>query len=187
MTPGEYDGLLRRSGPDAAIRLYTEVADLPETLLAALRRGAKEVYPLRDKSDIQQVHTLIESSIEISLENAPLNRNDHKVHRNRQSLYPPINAEFLFYFFLDEQNCDALVGDLEERFKLMHKKFGKGKADFWYWTQAIRSVGPVMLAWMKKVSLKPVIGVIGWAIAKGLLGHDSWLAALVELYRRIRS
>ncbi len=29
------------------------------------------------------------------------------------------NAEFLFYLFLDAKNCDALVGDLEERYKIV--------------------------------------------------------------------
>ena len=38
-----------------------------------------------------------------------------------------------------------------------------------------------------RVNGKPIIGVIAWAVAKGLLDHDSWLAALVELWRRIRS
>ncbi len=84
-------------------------------------------------------------------------------------------------------NCDALVGDLEERYWLIPGKFGARRANLWYWTQAIRSVGPIAWAWAKKLALKPVIGVIAWSIAKDLLRHDSWLAALVETWRRIRS
>ena len=105
---------------------------------------------------------------------------------NGPRVTPPKNAEFLFYCFLDAQNCDALVGDLEERYKLIHTKFGSRKANFWYWTQAIRSVVPIAWAWGKRVAVKPLIGVVAWAVAKGLIGHDSWLAALVELYRKIR-
>jgi hypothetical protein len=78
---------------------------------------------------------------------------------------PPLNAQFLFYLFLEAQNCDAMVGDLEERYRLIHKKFGHRRAAFWYWTQVIRSVGPIV-----------------WAAIRKLSG----LAALVELYRRIR-
>ncbi len=107
------------------------------------------------------------------------------VHGSAYSSTPPTSAEFLFYIFLDAKNCDAIIGDLEERYKLIVKKFGARKAAFWYWTQAIRSVGPIILAWGKKVTLKPLIGVIGWAIAKGLVSHDSWLA-LVEAWKRIR-
>ena len=99
----------------------------------------------------------------------------------------PINAEFLFYLFLDAKNCDAIVGDLVERCKLIHKKFGARRASFWYRTQAIRSVGPIVWAWGKKIALKPVIGVVAWAVAKRLVTYDSWLAALVEIWKRIRS
>lgn len=100
---------------------------------------------------------------------------------------PPVDAEFLFYLFMTPQNCDALVGDLEERYKLIHKKFGRRRANFWYWTQTVMSLGPIVWAWGKKVSMKPVLALIGWAVAKGLVGHDSWLAALVELWKRVRS
>jgi len=100
---------------------------------------------------------------------------------------PPANAEFLFYLFMTPQNCDALVGDLEERYKLIHKKFGRHRANFWYWTQTVMSVGPIVWAWAKKVVMKPVVAIVTWAVAKGLLGHDSWLAALVELWKRVRS
>ena len=104
----------------------------------------------------------------------------------QQRLRPPLNAEFLFYFFLTPQNCDAIVGDLEERYKLIHKKFGRRRANLWYWTQTVVSLGPIVWAWAKKVSLKPVAAVIAWAVGKGLVGHDGWLVALVELWKRVR-
>ena len=100
---------------------------------------------------------------------------------------PPLNAEYLFYLFMSRQNCDAFVGDLEERYKLIHKKFGRRRANFWYWTQTITSLGPIVWAWGKKVVMKPAIAFAGWAVAKGLVGHDSWLAALVELLKKVRS
>src|ERR1017187_6067703 len=92
---------------------------------------------------------------------------------------PPPNAEFLFYLFMTPQNCDAIVGDLEERYKLIHKTFGRRRANFWYWTQTVLSLGPIVWAWTKRVVLKPVLAVVGWAVAKGVVGHDGWLAALV--------
>jgi hypothetical protein len=88
---------------------------------------------------------------------------------NVLEIKPPINAEFLFYLFLPSQKCDALVGDLEERYKLIHKKFGARHANFWYWSMAIRSVWPIFWAWTKK-AMKAATG----------------LTALVELYKRIR-
>src|SRR5258707_941252 len=94
----------------------------------------------------------------------------------------PVSADFL----LAPQNVSALLGDLQERHKVIHKKFGKRRADLWYWTQAIRSVGPIVWAWAKKAALKPVIGVIAWAVTKGLVGNDSWLTTLVAIWKRIR-
>jgi hypothetical protein len=100
---------------------------------------------------------------------------------------PPLNAEYLFYLFMTPQNCYAFVGDLEERYRLICRKFGRRRADFWYWTQTAMSLGPVVWAWAKKIVLKPVLGIAGWAVAKGLVGHDGWLATVVELWKRIRS
>lgn len=99
----------------------------------------------------------------------------------------PRNAEFLFYLFLDPKNCDALVGDLVERYKLIHKKFGRRRANFWYWWQTAISLGPIVSAWLKRVVIKPALALIGWAVAKGLVGHDGWLAALVEVVKKVRS
>jgi hypothetical protein len=104
------------------------------------------------------------------------------------NMVPPVNAEFLFYLFLDAKNCDALVGDLEERYKLIHKKFGARRANFWYWAQAILSVGPIVRAWVKKIAMKPVVAAITWAAAKQLLKDGSWLVTLVEFLKaKIRS
>jgi hypothetical protein len=105
--------------------------------------------------------------------------------RSRVASRPPLNAQFLFYLFMTPQNCDALVGDLVERYKLIHKKFGRRRANFWYWTQTAMSLGPIVWAWAKRVVMKPVLALLGWAVAKGLVGHDSWLAAVVELWRRV--
>jgi hypothetical protein len=99
----------------------------------------------------------------------------------------PLKAEFLFYLFLTPQTCDALVGDLEERFKLIHKKFGHRLANLWYCIQTFISLRPIIWAWTKKALMKPILAVVGWAIAKGLIGHDSWLAALLDLWKRVRS
>ena len=86
--------------------------------------------------------------------------------KRRFSSRPPIDAKYLFHIFLNRQNCDALVGDLEERYRLIRKQFGQRRADLWYWIQTMRSVEPIM-----------------WRAIRKLSG----LAMLWELYRRIRS
>lgn len=105
-------------------------------------------------------------------------------------IVPTPLAEYLFYFFLDAKTCDALVGDLDQRYKLIRKKFGKGKANFWYWSQALRSTGPIAWQWFKKLMLKPVLWVSSWLVAHGLLNDGSALEFvnhfLAELTKRIR-
>ena len=64
----------------------------------------------------------------------------------------PINAEFLFYLFMTPGNCDAIVGDLEERYRKTYKKFGRRRANFWYWTQTAMSLASVALEWGKGVA-----------------------------------
>jgi len=103
------------------------------------------------------------------------------------AVMPPVNAEFLFHFLLDRQHSDAIIGDLEERYRKLHKKFGRRRANFWYWTQTVVSLRPIMRAWVKKVVMKPVVGIVTWAVAKGLVGHDSWLASVMELWKKVRS
>jgi hypothetical protein len=96
------------------------------------------------------------------------------VHWGRRSsskqVAPPLNGAFLLYLFYDSKKCNTLVGDLEERYRFIRKKFGARRANFWYWTQVIRSVGP-----------------IAWAATKTMLKAVSGVAALVEMWRRIRS
>lgn len=99
---------------------------------------------------------------------------------------PPVNAAFLFYLFLNPENCDALVGDLEERYRFILKKFGQRRANFWYWAQAIRSVGPIVMAWAKKIVMKPAAAAITWAAAKHWLKDGSWLVMIAEVWKRIR-
>jgi hypothetical protein len=101
--------------------------------------------------------------------------------RQRENRRIPLNAEFLFYLFLDTKTCDGLVGDLEERYKLIFQNFGKGRADFWYWSMAIRSTGPIAWAWFKKLVMKPVLWVSSSLITHGLLK-----GLVAELVKRVR-
>jgi hypothetical protein len=100
---------------------------------------------------------------------------------------PPVDAKYFLQFLMTHDNCEAILGDLQEQYEAIYSKGGLIQANLWYWTQVIRSVGPIALAWGKKAMMRPVIGVAAWAVAKGFVGHDSWLAALVELWKRIRS
>jgi hypothetical protein len=95
-----------------------------------------------------------------------LNYQRWTLNRRTRQRKPPLNAEFLFHLFMPSpQSADALVGDLEERYRYLRKRFGARRANFWYWWQTLISLRPVMAAALKRVS-----GVM----------------ALIEAYRRMR-
>jgi len=108
----------------------------------------------------------------------------HMARRNNKSV-SLLNAAFLFYVFMSSHDAEAFTGDLEEGYKALHKKFGRRRANLWYWFQTFISLRPIVCEALMKTLMKPLIGVIGWALAKDLIKHDGWLAALVELWKKI--
>jgi len=76
------------------------------------------------------------------------------VVRSRATRKPchPIHGEYLLYILLDWQNAKVMAGDLEERHATMRQQFGRARANFWYWTQVVWSIGPLAWAAMKRVS-----------------------------------
>jgi len=99
----------------------------------------------------------------------------------------PVNAQFLFYFFLDTPTCDGLVGDLEERYSIIQGKFGTRRANLWYWKEVIRTVGPIVSSWFMKLVMRPAVAITAWAVAHGLL-KDGWFKELLtELLARRKS
>lgn len=62
----------------------------------------------------------------------------------RKSNKPPKLAEYLVYFLVPRKNRDAFLGDLDEDFQEIRKKFGLRKAKFHYWFQVLRSIPPLI-------------------------------------------
>lgn len=85
------------------------------------------------------------------------------------SRLPSKSAEFLLHLFMEPRSCDALVGDLNERHRILRKRFGRRKANFWYWVQVLRSVGPIV-----------------WVGLMRIVKRMSGLTAVMEMVRRIR-
>jgi hypothetical protein len=108
-----------------------------------------------------------------------LKRSDGTLHD--ALVRPTLNIQYLFYFFLDTTTCDALVGDLNERYKIIFTKFGKFRADLWYWKEAIRSVAPVAWGGFKKLVMKPAIAVGSWMLGHGLLKDSSMMETLKQI------
>ena len=80
-----------------------------------------------------------------------------------------LDPGLILKLFTSPSNCDALLGDLEERHRLIRKKFGKHQADFWYLQEAMRSIVP-----------------IAWAASGAALKRLSGLQVLAAIWKRIR-
>ena len=57
---------------------------------------------------------------------------------------PPKIAEYLIYLLIPRKNREVMLGDLEEDFQEVRKKFGLRKAKFHYWFQVLRSIPPLI-------------------------------------------
>jgi hypothetical protein len=66
-----------------------------------------------------------------------------KSHVNSKSK-PPLNAEYLLYIFLRREERDALIGDLVECYSLVFHRFGKRRADIWFYKQVAGSLFPLL-------------------------------------------
>ncbi len=73
-----------------------------------------------------------------------------RIQRHRPNL-PPKFAEFLLYVFLKKNDREAILGDLAEDFNVVQSKFGFRYAQFNYWFQVLRSIGPIAIAAIGKL------------------------------------
>lgn len=71
---------------------------------------------------------------------------------------PPINAEFALCLFLREQEHDAFIGCLTERYGCMVEKFGKRRADIWYYAEVARSLSPLVRRFGAKAIKLAILG-----------------------------
>lgn len=59
---------------------------------------------------------------------------------------PPCLATMLLALASSRRERAFLLGDLEEEFHALREARGQGAADAWYWSQVLRSLGPLVLA-----------------------------------------
>src|SRR5262249_10907529 len=61
-----------------------------------------------------------------------------------QANSPPSIAEFLLTALATTRTAEAMIGDLNERFRDERKKFGRSRAIRLYWARALRSLWPLL-------------------------------------------
>ena len=71
---------------------------------------------------------------------------------------PPQRAEFVLYLVLNADDRDAIIGDLLEDYsERVLPRFGQRKADFWYTTQVLKSLIPLLWKRLRQIGKWAVI------------------------------
>ena len=94
---------------------------------------------------------------------------------------PPAKLELILYLLLPRTDCDALIGDLEQRYRKVNKRLGKRNADIWYTKQVVSSVWPLLRAAVRRVGGSAVVGVLGLVLR--MVGLGSVADELKRLFR----
>jgi hypothetical protein len=55
---------------------------------------------------------------------------------------PPFDAEYVLHLILGKEVRAAVIGDLVEEYRLMLHRFGRRRADFWFYKQVFFSIWP---------------------------------------------
>lgn len=63
---------------------------------------------------------------------------------------PPRNAKFALLLFLSKEDREVQLGDLEETYYKIAEEFGSRRANFWYRSQVVRSLGPWIWTLIKR-------------------------------------
>ena len=74
---------------------------------------------------------------------------------------PPKGAEYLLCLFLPRETRSYLIGDLAEEYSTISEDYGLQKAKFWYYTQVLTSLWPLIQAGLKRIATCSfIVGVI---------------------------
>jgi hypothetical protein len=65
---------------------------------------------------------------------------------------PPLNVEILFRCFIAKDDCEAIIGDVNERFRIILMVQGHRSAELWYWRQVIQLFFLLVFAAIRRVS-----------------------------------
>lgn len=79
--------------------------------------------------------------------------------------WPPEFATYLLWY-LPREHRKEVMGDLEEEFFIVYRRFGRRKATVWYYYQISASFWPFAVSGVKKLVKWGVFGWIGEALRR---------------------
>ena len=73
------------------------------------------------------------------------------------------HAKTAFYClnYIPKSERESVVGDLEEEFAQIKKRFGAKRAHLWLWFQVLTSMGPYLVRWLRPLSVRGLLEWIG--------------------------
>jgi hypothetical protein len=80
--------------------------------------------------------------------------------RMLRQIRPPANLEFILHLLMSRADCEALIGDLEEQYRILVERLGKTKADLWYTKQVSTSIWPLLRDSVRRLTNSTVINVL---------------------------
>lgn len=76
----------------------------------------------------------------------PLNHEENLRNTKSYTAVSPKGAQYFISLFLSRDKRENILGDLEEEFLTeIYPKYGAKRAWFWYWTQVVGSVIPILV------------------------------------------
>ena len=57
---------------------------------------------------------------------------------------PPVFAEYVLYLVLDKEEREVVIGDLVQEYNHITQRFGKRRADIWFYKQVMWSLWPLL-------------------------------------------
>jgi hypothetical protein len=70
---------------------------------------------------------------------------------------PPLLAELFISFLVPKNSAQAQLGDLQEMFQKNAARYGERRARREYWMEVARSLGPLLLQWLKRVGFFTIL------------------------------
>jgi hypothetical protein len=70
---------------------------------------------------------------------------------------PPAIAEALISMFSAKRFSESQLGDMQEIFDNNVKRFGPKRAKRLYWYEVVRSVGPILFHWLKRIGFVAIL------------------------------
>ena len=145
-------------------RLNPKILLLLTTRTLRRLRRSPDAYPLRPKASIRAAlwREVWELDLNPFILREPVNvaaaRRDAGVSQASDAPQPPVNAEFFLHLLLKEEEQEAFIGCLVERYVRKVGRLGKRRADVWFYAEVARSIWPLARRFASKAIRLAVLG-----------------------------